>query len=679
MSPPAVATQPAFEFGKPCSAQSSESAESFNFSSTSSDAARFDYSKSGSEKPRISSRSRPRLMKMRRRQMPDGKTVKTDLGLNGFSDGGGEKDVDGKLGNAFGINHGNLGSNGGEEKSNGLKGNGFDFDVELDNSLYGFGSERFTPLFDAIEGSMPINFSFDFDKGSSTSVQKETGDFVFGACKEPNSSFSAKDPSDSASQVKLAQQGFHKWDEFVKFDTANFEFGARKTDKNAGSTIHDVRGKVKLDGSGASEKVSNPSFKFPFNLNDDSSNGHENSVFTSHNTDFKFDIGLENKTAGKNGDMPNFSQSSLDDVFVFGGLKGKGGIDSGGSTKPVNEMNRLNSEKVGDCNVSQLHSHDAGAGINGKFQASAISGDSFEQGPIFGLTNKMQKLHIGDPKADATKSGNFTCNSASVANNVFVFGGNQKDSGFAEEKKTSDMKCFSQSNFKSTEADSTVFPSTGMGVELNSGSQKVPSMDKDGKDNMSFRGKQAGLNSDADCITPDMKFAFSSNNLFPSVDKLGDTSFKSRREKTSKKRNGKQGQRTGVQQFFSPFKEGSSQKGHDSPGFGSPMDFSPFQDTSGSNAPDVETDAGVKGESSANKKNISEQWEIPEDEKSTSAYSPSLPSNDSLSAVKRQYQKKYKLKVGLSPSVQGKNSEKVNVKKEPIGTPYEVCEQWRIR
>ncbi|XP_042049563.1 uncharacterized protein LOC121795176 isoform X1 [Salvia splendens] len=718
MSPPVIAPQTAFGFAKPDSAQSSESGGNFNFSSASTDAARFDYSKTGADKPRISGRSRPRLMKMRRRKMPDG--VKTDLGLNGFSGSGGEKDFEGKLGGAFGINNGSSGSNGGEEKSRGLNenvgrfGNGFGFDVDLNNSLFGFGSGKFTPLVDATKDTMPSNrqsrksdISSGFDIGSSNFGQKESGSFVFGACKEApvsnpdlcgqfvfgvgdsacsrDSSFNMKEASDSASQVKLEQQGSHKSrlsssaDEFVKFNAVKFEIGAGRTDKFVGSTIHDIRGKVKLDSSGASEKVSDPVLKFPFNVSDGSSNDRENFVFTE-NTDFKFNIGLGNKSSGGKVDVPNFrksgkenaeigSQSHVNGVFVFGGLKGKQGINSGGTTKPVSEMNELNMGKAEESNI--------------KFQTSGNSGGSFEQGPTYGISNEMKKLNIGDPKVDTTRSGSFSCNSASGADNLFVFGGNQQDSGFVNEncpsmnRNTPDLSRFSQSNSKSTRTYST---SVGMGFNLNSGFQEVPSIDKDKNENI--RDKLAGLGSDADCITPDMKFAFSSNNLFPGVDKLGNTKFRSVKGKTSKKRNGKLGQRTFVQQLFPQsqmFKEGSSQQNHTSPGCGSPMDFSPYQDTSASNAPEADTASGLKVDSAANQKNISDDWENPEDGKSNSVCSHSLPAEDGLSAIKHKYKKKYRLRVGLNPTVQGNNSRKENVKLESSGTSNELCEHWRIR
>lgn len=742
MSPPEITLQPTFVFPKPDSAQSSESAEGFNFSAGST-ATRVQYSKTGPEKPRVSSRSRPRLMKTRRRQMPDEKNVKTGLGFNGLCDGGGEKVFEGKLGNMFSTNNGKLGSNGGAEKSGDLNrnvdkfGNGLDFDVELDNSLFGFGPGSFTSMFDAFMSSIPSTrqskggvFSSGFDKGSSNSVQKDTGGFVFGAYMETpktnqdlnglnmnrfpkdvnlergqsvtgfgdsasslNSSFSVKDPSDKASQVKFEQQGMHKsgsnstGDEFVKFDSTNFVFGASKTEKVAGSTIPDVRGKVKLDGSGAS-KVCKPGLKFSFNSSDSSSKEHENFVFTSHNTDFKFNTGLEYTYPGKKGDMPNtadsgkenveigsqFQDACLNDFFIFGGLKGKGGANSGEGTKPVNKVNQLNRGKAKDCNDFELHDHNSSADVNFKFQTSGNLGDSFEKGPAFSISNEMKKLNIGDSKVDATRSGSCTSNFAFGADNAFVFGGNQKNSGFREEnhpsmnQKTPDMSCFSQSTSKSIGTYSSLFPSSaGIGVELNGGFQEVPSMEKDENGNISFRG------------TPDMRFAFSSNNLFPSVDKLGTANGKSLRGKKSKKGNGNLGQRTVVQQLFSQspiVMEGSSQKNHESPSCGSPMDFSPYQDTS---APEADNAAGVKGESSANKKNILEHWEKPQDDKSDSGFSPSLPAEDGLSVVIRQYRKKYRLKVGLNSTVQGNNLDKENVRQEPTGTPNEVCEHWRTR
>lgn len=752
MSPPAITPHPTFEIPKPDLAQSAEYAGGINFSAGSTDAARFELSKTGPEKSRVSSRSRPRLMKTRRRQMPDGNTVKTDLRLNGFNDFCGEKDFEGKLGDAFGINNGNLGSNGVKEKTGDLNGNvekfgnGLGFDVELDNSLFGFGSSMFDAIMSMprMQQSKGGDFLSGFDKGSSDFVQKETGGFVFGACKVApmtnqdsyclnkngfpkeanlesgqfvtgfgdsasswNSSFSMKDPSDSASQVKLEQQGLHKSgsnltsDELEKLNAADFVFGASKTDKVAERRNPGIRGKVKLDGSGVSEKVCNSGFKFPFNLSDSSSKDHENFVFTSHNTDFKFNIGLKNTSSVKKGDVPYFTNSGkenveigsqsedscLNDAFIFGELKGKGGIYSGGSTKPVNEMNQLNRGKAEDCKFCELHNHNFSADMNFEFKSSCNSGDSFEQGPVYSITNEMKKLSIGDSKVEATRSGSFTSNFASGANNVFVFKGNHNNSGLVEEnhpsssmnQKTPDMSCFSQSNSESIRTYSSLFPSAGIGFELNSGAQEVPSIDKGENGNISFRGKLAGLKSDACCSTPDMKFSFSSNNLFPDVD---NTSLKSLRGKKSKKKNGKLGQRTVVQQLFSQsktFKDGSSQKNHKSPGCGSPMDFSPYQDTSANNPPESDTGTGVKGESSAKKKYISEHSEKPQDDESDSVLSPSLPSEDGLSAVRRQYKKKYRLKVGLNPTVQENNSDKENVKQEPTGTPNELCEHWRIR
>lgn len=747
MSPPAITAHPTFEFPKPDSAQSSEYAGGINFSAGSTDAARFEQSKTGSEKSRVSSRSRPRLMKMRRRQAPDGNAVKTDLGLNGFSDGGGEKDLEGKLGDAFGISNGNLGANGVKEKSGGLNGNvekfgnGLGFDVELDNSLFGFGSS----MFDAIIGGVPRmqqseggDFLSGFDKGSSDFLQKETGGFVFGACKAApvanqdlnglnnkgfpkeanlesgqfvtgfggsasswNSSFST-DPSNSASQNKLEQQGLHKsgsnstTDELEKLNAADFVFGASKADKVADRKIPGMRSKVKLDGSGASEKVCNSGFKFPINLSDSSSKDDDNFVFTSHNTEYKFNIGLENTSSVKKGDVPYFTNtgkenveskdSCLNDAFIFGGLKGKGGI-SGGSNKPVNKTNHLNRGKAEDSKFCGLHNHNSSADIKFEFKSSCNSDDSFEQGPAFSITNEMKKLNIGDSKMEAKRSGRPTSNFTSGPNNVFMFGGNQNSSGLVEEnhpsssmnQKTPGMSCFSKSNSESIRTYPSLFPSAGVGFELNNGVQEVPSIDKNESGNISFRGKLAGYNSDAFCSTPDMKFSFSSNNLFPGVD---NTNLKSLRGKKSKKKNGKLGQRTVVQQLFSQsqtFEDSSSQKNHKSPGCGSPMDFSPYQDTSSSHEPEADTGTGVKGESSANKKNILEDSEKPQDDKRDSVLSPSLPAEDGLSAVRHQYKKKYRLKVGFSPTVQRNNSDKENFKQEPTRTPNELCEHWRIR
>ncbi|KAI3471343.1 hypothetical protein Pfo_030708 [Paulownia fortunei] len=841
MSPPVTTPLPAFEIPKPdCpSTRNLKFSVSFNFSAGSTDAAGFNYSKTGPEKSILSSRSRPRLMKIRRKQMvasQDGKSVKTDLGLNGFSDVSVESKLDGKMGNVFWGKDGNSGSNG-SAKSGDLNGNteqlgcGLEFGVSLNDSLFGLGLGNGKSLGSSMNSSTSNldskeeDFSFASNKGSSNldvkketgsfvfasnkgssnlDVQKETGSFVFGARKAGsttnqnlpgegsvfgpnkrglpmdknlergqfvfgvdesesgwNSNFSAKDSRgykrqpkvhefqgsdniefvfgsdkhDSASRVKLDQQDSNKSclhssvDEFGKVNSAKFVFGASKnvssvinsdpqkqdcaknmdkseSDKDAGNTVPDVRGKVKLDTSGDSEKVCNPCFQFPFNWSDSSSKNHVNFVFGSNNSDSKVGIDLENKPTGQNGKMSNSTDrgkenaeigiqsqnTCLNGVFVFGGLKGKGCFNSGGSTKPVNEMNQLNRGKAENCNGFGQHNHSTCSDINSKFRNGSSSGGSFEKGPTFSISNEMKRLNIGASEVDDNKTENFTCNFSVDTNNVFVFGSDQINSGFIKEnhpinmsEKTPDVSHLSRNNSESNRNPSSLFPSVGIRIQLNGGFCEVPSMKKDEKDSISFRSKLAGVDSlDADYSTPNMTFAFSNYNLFTGVDqKLDNANSKSLGGKRSKKRNGKLRQRSVVQQLFAQdhvSKEVSSQQNHKSPGCGSPMDFSPYQDTSASNAAEADVGTGIKGEFAVKERDISDHCEKPHDDESNSNFSPSLPAQDGLSAVRRQYKKKYKLKVGSNHTVQGNNSDKENAKQDTIGTAtHEVCEHWRIR
>ncbi|KAL0404872.1 UNVERIFIED_CONTAM: DnaJsubfamily C member 7 [Sesamum radiatum] len=136
-----------------------------------------------------------------------------------------------------------------------------------------------------------------------------------------------------------------------------------------------------------------------------------------------------------------------------------------------------------------------------------------------------------------------------------------------------------------------------------------------------------------------------------------------------------------VQKLFgqdSPSKEGSSQLNQNSPGCGSPMDFSPYQDTT-ADAPDADNGTGLKAEFAANENDIPEHCEKSHDDKSNSNLSP-LTGQDGLSAVRRQYKKKYKLKSGPNHSVQSNNnSDKENAKLDAKGAAtHELCEHWRI-
>ncbi|KAI3471628.1 hypothetical protein Pfo_028278 [Paulownia fortunei] len=738
MSPPVTTPLPAFEIPKPdCpSTRNLKFSVSFNFSAGSTDAAGFNYSKTGPEKSILSSRSRPRLMKIRRKQMV------------ASQDG---KSLDGKMGNVFWGKDGNSGSNG-SAKSGDLNGNteqlgcGLEFGVSLNDSLFGLGlgngkslgssMNSSTSNLDSKEGDFSFasnkgssnldvkketgSFVFASNKGSSNlDVQKETGSFVFGARKAGsttnqnlpgegsvgqfvfgvdesesgwNSNFSAKDSRgykrqpkvhefqgsdniefvfgsdkhDSASRVKLDQQDSNKSclhssvDEFGKVNSAKFVFGASKnvssvinsdpqkqdcvknmdkseSNKDAGNTVPDVRGKVKLDTSGDSEKVCNPCFQFPFNWSDSSSKNHVNFVFGSNNSDSKVGIDLENKPTGQNGKMSNSTDRGKENAEIGIQIEGKVGFNSGGSTKPVNEMNQLNRGKAENCNGFGQHNHSTCSDINSKFRNGSSSGGSFEKGPTFSISNEMKRLNIGASEVDDNKTENFTCNFSRPENSGFI----KENHPINMSEKTPDVSHLSRNNSESNRNPSSLFPSVGIRIQLNGGFCEHTKYDI--------------------CLFK-LQFIHWCR---------------------SEKRNGKLRQRSVVQQLFAQdhvSKEVSSQQNHKSPGCGSPMDFSPYQDTSASNAAEADVGTGIKGEFAVKERDISEHCEKPHDDESNSNFSPSLPAQDGLSAVRRQYKKKYKLKVGSNHTVQGNNSDKENAKQDTIGTAtHEVCEHWRIR
>ncbi|KAG8372017.1 hypothetical protein BUALT_Bualt12G0023000 [Buddleja alternifolia] len=738
MSPPGTIPDPTIgivESDCP-SSKCFETSQTFDFSANLIDAAGFSYSRIGTEKSNLSRRSKPRLTKMRRKQMvacQNGKSVNVDLGLNGFGDVSSGIKFESKLGNVFGGSNGDSGSNG-SAKNGDLSGSmeqfgdsgsgGLGFGVSLNDSLPG--SSLNSSTHDSY--SKDCDFLFASSKGSSNlNGQKETGTYVFSACKSEsdcvfgpnksglrmdsnlenghfvfgvdesvsglNSNFSTKESSekfrqlkvddfqkfdkfenhDSASRVKLEQQETNKpgWhfsvDAFGKVNSANFVFSACENESpvinsdsqkqdfgknmvesesgmDAGNTVPDMRGKIKLDTSGDSEKVCYPFFQFQSNRNESSSSkNHVNFVVGSSNNDSQLGVGLKNNSAKcsfANSSKENtevgvqFQNACLNGVFVFGGLKGKGVLDSSENTKPVN------GGKAEDYNGFEESDPNIGSDVK-------LSGGLFEEDPLSKLSNEMKRLNIEDSEADANKAQNVTTNSSVNIKNMFVFGSEKKNYGFTKENQPINAR--------------EKIP------DVNSDFSEEPSLDVDEKDNLSFTSKLAGLNSsDADHSTPNMKFVFSNDNLFCGVDKLGNVNTKSLRGYRSKKKTGKLRERAMVKQLFDHdyvSKEGKT------PEHGSPMDFSPYQDTS-----------NVKAELAANEKDNLEQSEKPVDDGNNSNFSPSLPEQDGLSSISRQYKKKYKLKVGLNHNIQGNNSDKENFKQAPKGaSTHEVCEHWRIR
>lgn len=790
MPPP----NPSFDIPKPDfhSNQSLPSSESFNFSVGSIDAAEFKYSNTGPEKANFSSRSRPRLMKTRRKQMvapQDGQSVKTDLGLNGFSGFSGEIKFDAKLGNAFGDSNGSSGSNGsaGSGYSSGHMGqlgNGLGLARNLNDSLSGLCSGSEKSLFGSSINNTTSNLRredadllFSSNKGSSNvDTQKETGSFVFGARmagsmtnvnfpdgssvlgsskiglamdqnrdsgqfassvgetdSAPNSNFNAEESNGHMGQPKVHEFhksdstefvfGSHKYDSasrkldkkvsnksslqfgvdgFGKFNSANFVFGATKdassvlnsdlqkqecrenmdqseSDKDAGKAVPDMRGKDKFGSSGDSEKVCHPCSQFPSNWSDNSSKNHANFLFGSNNSDSKLSIGLEKKPTTINMGMPKFTDKNKENAeidsqsrnacpnsfFVFGGLKGKWDYNSDGSSKLFNGMDQLNRGKAEDCNGSRQHSHDTRSNIDSNEHNSSLDG----------IFDKCPAFNNCDSEVGSKKTEKFTSNFSMNKDNVFVFGNDQKNTGVAKENHPINM--------------SETIPDASHVLHNNSESNRTsflfPSISKDEKDSINLASKVAGLDlSDADYSTPNMKFVFSNNNLFSGIDKkLDNANSKSLAGRRSKKRTGKLRKKAVVHQLFGQdhvSKEGNSQLNEKSPGCGSPMDFSPYQDTSASNISEAEIGTAVKVEFAANNNDIPDVLEKSHDDESKSSFSPSLPAKDGLSAVRRRYKMKYKSKGGSNHTAQGNNSDKENAERESVGTAtHEVCEHWRIR
>ncbi|KAL3637207.1 hypothetical protein CASFOL_019506 [Castilleja foliolosa] len=634
MSPPITTPYP--DFGVPnhdCPSNSTQSFKisgNFDFSPGSSDADGLSYSKSGNGKSNISSRSRPRLAKIRRKQMvasQDGKSIKVDLGLklNGFSD---ENKIDGK---SIFAKNGDL--NGNKEGF----GYGLEFGFNSNDPVSGLGLGNGKPLFGStINGprdniqSKEADFLSASNNGGSNS---ETGSFVFASVNKAASTadqnlpaggsvfvgskngfpvdtnlesgqfvFVAGDESESGPKSNFDSRRFKmqpKANGFKKSDNIPFMFGSDKYESDSHVTLkgQDSNKSCSKTSNGEFQKVKSAEFVFgdcennvSVEINSDTPNqdsakntdksepnmdtsgnsekvtNHLNFVFGSSRNDSKAGIDLDNKPTGKNKDMPY----STDD-----GKENKddvfvfGGSKGNGSFSSIGNMGKAN-----DCNGFGQPNHNT-PDTNSNYPQSSKGGFS-EKGSAFSLSDQMSRLNINDSTVDTKKTENLT-------------------------------------------------------------------------------SKLAGLDSsNSDCGTPNMTFVFPDyKNSFYSM-KFADANSKSVGGKRLKKKTGLLKQKTVVQQLF-----GQDQK---SPGCGSPMDFSPYKDK---NAPEAEKDA---------------YSEHSDDDKNNSSFSLSFTAQDGLSAVRQQYKKKYKPRVGSNRTVQGNKSKKENTMRDDVPTSsHDMCEHWRIR
>ncbi|XP_073317414.1 uncharacterized protein [Primulina huaijiensis] len=696
----------------------------FDFTSSSSDTAGFDCSKMGSETTNLSGRIKPRPKRMSREQMGASRSVlnsaKIDLGLNGFDR---KLKADGELWNVF---------EGCREK---LASTETERNADINRKLKQFESSgNQTSYFSSSLISSTSNshskdgdFRFASDRSSSNlEASLKNGTFVFCARKagcatvkvdeSPKVDGFGSDKYDPTSCVKLDQHCVEKngsqqsGDEFGKDKSANFVFGAcgngsvkcnfgsqsqnpgkllnnDAIDKEVGNVVPDVMAEFELGSYGDSEKVSPPHVRLSSKSVDSIGKDNINYMFGSY-SDSKISIDLEkNPTCNngrssdvKDGGIENtvfdtkFQNGCLNGVFTFGGLRGREFFSSDGTTKLVHEMNQLNKEKAEESKRFVEHDFKIGSCRNGESTSDCNTEGAFVEGHIFNLTNEMKRMNVSYG-AGNDKTAKFTSNMCANVNNVFVFGRSSINENHLKilSEKIPDKSPLSHDNPQLNKT-SSFFSS----VEIESCHSReffhVPTMNKDENDGINITSKLAGL----DSSDMDLKFSFSS------VDHVASNSNrKHTKRRKGKKANGKLRERTVMQQLSGQNHEDKvdlSQQNHESPRCGSPMDFSPYQNSDCSKAPPAAMDSGVKGEHAGFKKDFVEDNEKSHDDESNTNLSTSLPAQDGLTAIKHQYEKKYKSKVGSNHTVQGDNFDKENSRPGSEGTAtHDTCEHWRIR
>ncbi|XP_073149934.1 uncharacterized protein [Henckelia pumila] len=722
MSPPITTAQPAFEMPKTdCETnRDSMSCRPFDFTSSSSDTAGFDCSKMGSEISHLSGRMKPRPKRMSRKQMGASlgvlNSASIDLGLNGFHR---ELKADGELGNVLGGCDEYLGST--ESERNAEINGKFE---QFETSCFGSSLTSSTSNSHSKDG----NLCFASDRSSSNlDASLKNGTFIFCARKagcptvkvdeSPKVDVFGSDKYDSTSRVKLDQHHVEKNgcqqsnDEFGKAKSANFVFGAcgsgsvkcnfgpqcqnpgKLSDNDAfekvGNVVPDVRAEVELGSYGDSEKVSPPCVRLSSDSVDGTGKDNVNYMFGSY-SDSKTSIDLEKNPCCssdvRDGGIENtvfdteFQNGCPNGVFIFGGLRAREVFSSDASTKLVHEMNQLNKEKAEESKSFVEHDYKIGSCRNGGSTCDCNTEGVFEEGHVFNLTNEMKRLNIGSSGAGADKAAKCSSNMCASVNNVFVFQSNQKIHGSMNEnhlknlsEKTPDKSPLSHDNTQLNKS-SSFFSSVEIESCQSGKFSHVPTMNKDENDGINFTSKLAGL----DSSDMDLKFSFSS------VDHMASNSNrKHTKSKKWKKANGKLRERTVMQQLSGQDHENQvdiSQKNHESPKCGSPMVISPYQNSDCSKAPPAVIDSGVQGEHAGLIKDLVEDNEKLHDDESNSNLSTSLHAQEGLAAIRHQYKKKYKLKVGSNHTVQRDNVGKENSRPGSEGTAtHDTCELWRIR
>lgn len=439
---------------------------------------------------------------------------------------------------------------------------------------------------------------------------------------------------------------------FAKFSNAGFVFG---TDRKVGG------------------KEDHPRFEFGAKQNASRSNAEVDKSKVRRRTRKLDFVAPSNKVT----DVGNeFQKADVNGVFVFGNTS-KEKPSSSGSDNNSHETNQLDGESAESGNTVMKFPSDA-IMSNFKFVigSSSSPGSAVYKVPLSKLFDEMKGLNIDNTKGisgtDKVKVGGG--NSSFTTGNLFVFqskGQTSNQTSDSTEKVCNgnippqDQTVY-DSNLEKPLFSSSNSSSAISHVQRNGFGFEAPSTTKvENKVNLGATTTPVG----PDACSREFKnwntnesYSFGTN-LFSGLGKKSEFSANSRclRDKRSKKTRGTSRQPIRAKHLTKQnhmSKESSSPNNFESPGCYSPMDSSPYRDTTanaqGSSQTSINTEnkeenvSGGRQEFDINEgdkksgKQDNATSKVYCDDKSSAASS----AQDGLSAIKRQYRKKYKLKVG---------------------------------
>ncbi|CAI9099785.1 OLC1v1036659C1 [Oldenlandia corymbosa var. corymbosa] len=579
---------------------------------------------------------------------------------------------------------------------------GIAFGNNRSNLMSNSASENHSYVFLGDKISSGANVSSVFDEGKGASLfgstkrdpglksNLENGDFVWGASE--NYPSEASNMNCAKSEPIVGDCGAR---ESTMFDRQGFVFGGRNGmlasdtmtgQESSGNNCSVQPGNINLvfasgscktnvddrdflkrdDRSGSTTSLGSEQnlggkenhFGFSFGAAMDDSVSH---LGMSRNRRVKGKLKFVSRGEKVNAARSNFQKAGLNDFVNSTAEK----PNSTHSSELRNGQSKLDAQKSEFGSASVRGSSD---GMKFVFGSSSNPGSAFYKVPLSKLFDDMKNLNI-----DNSKRNNLT-DKAKVVGTNSLFGSDSKSgekaSGtvFGKENQTLNSterisscdvlneKQPSHGNYLNKTSQGSGFSSFASShvQQKGVGSDSSPAIEVENKGDFCFSSTPA------DACSRNVKFESSSftPNLFPgfSVNLEFSSNNRYTRDKRLKKARGKLRQRVqakNLNEQDQKSKEGCSPKPFESPGCYSPMDFSPCQDATNDvpSVPSTSTPAGCKGKSPLAGR-PGEQ--VPINSKSQHENESKSSDQNGISAIRQQYRRKYKLKVGNGAS--GKTS-----------------------